>query len=327
MRSVFLPPGEAWPANNNNPNNPNQALARDVSDPATGHEHLRVCGEKLQRLHMLLTTYAGAGGLQRTLTTAEEAHVAKGTRLAGACSDAVGGWSERDSPLVERPDTWADCATAPGVVTWPEDIPRENIIAGGLRHCVSIPGAVSFAAKACALPVPFASPDHVALGLAARMAASCFLHREIREQGGAYGSGCGVSGGRLVLHSYRDPQPLASVATFQRARAWLLGVADSSPTLRDLEEAKLSLFGDLDVPTSPESKGVAEWQGVRPELQDSRREAAFELSLEQVKQAVEKHLDESLLQSADACVAASELHLPALREAGWEIIEAGSGSV
>ena len=49
-----------------------------------------------------------------------------------------------------------------------------------------------------------------------------FLHAEIREKGGAYGSGSGyfADSGTFKFFSYRDPRLLETVTDFRRSLDW-----------------------------------------------------------------------------------------------------------
>ncbi|MEQ8493857.1 MAG: peptidase M16, partial [Gammaproteobacteria bacterium] len=76
-----------------------------------------------------------------------------------------------------------------------------------------------------------------------------FLHREIREKGGAYGSGAAYDADSQTFRffSYRDPRVGGSFADFDRALEWF--AQDDSATR--LEEAVLGTIRALDQPRSP----------------------------------------------------------------------------
>lgn len=70
-----------------------------------------------------------------------------------------------------------------------------------------------------------------------------FLHREIREKGGAYGGRCSYSplSGTLEMMSYRDPQVLRTVQTFESAVEWASSIKNSVNNV-EMDEAKLNIF-------------------------------------------------------------------------------------
>ena len=79
---------------------------------------------------------------------------------------------------------------------------------------------------------------------------SGFLHRAIREQGGAYGGGASHDSnvGAFRFFSYRDPRTLDTFSDFDASIEWLL----SEPANSDaLEQAILSVISSLDKPASP----------------------------------------------------------------------------
>ena len=48
------------------------------------------------------------------------------------------------------------------------------------------------------------------------------LHKEIREKGGAYGSGCKFNNnGFLSFFSFRDPRSIETYEAFQKAVEWV----------------------------------------------------------------------------------------------------------
>lgn len=50
---------------------------------------------------------------------------------------------------------------------------------------------------------------------------NAFLHREIREKGGAYGGGANSGAhGCIAFYSYRDPNTLPTLDQFQKAVEW-----------------------------------------------------------------------------------------------------------
>ena len=92
-------------------------------------------------------------------------------------------------------------------------------------------------------------PDSAALSVACRLLSHEQLHRKIREQGGAYGSGASWgSSGSVVLSSYRDPRLLDTYKDLEDGLRWLQSCEISE---RALHEAKLSLIAGNDNPLSP----------------------------------------------------------------------------
>jgi Zn-dependent M16 (insulinase) family peptidase len=84
-----------------------------------------------------------------------------------------------------------------------------------------------------------------------------FLHREIREKGGAYGAyaQANIGGGTFYLGSYRDPNIIRTYDVYDRAPIW---VTEGEIETEALKEAILSACGDVDPLESPDIKGRRE---------------------------------------------------------------------
>ncbi len=107
---------------------------------------------------------------------------------------------------------------------------------------------VNFVAKAYAAVVE----DHAdapLLALLGRYLQDGFLHGEIREKGGAYGSGASYDADSATFrfYSYRDPRAVATLQDFDRALAWFANDSDQ----QRLQEAVLGTIRALDQPRSP----------------------------------------------------------------------------
>lgn len=108
---------------------------------------------------------------------------------------------------------------------------------------------VNFCAKAYPT-VPVDHPDAAALTVLGGFLRNGFLHRAVREKGGAYGGGAGQDSvnGVFRFFSYRDPRLADTLDDFDRALAWL---HDTAHEHQELEEAILGVIGQLDRPRSP----------------------------------------------------------------------------
>ncbi|KAI8824441.1 peptidase M16C associated-domain-containing protein [Fimicolochytrium jonesii] len=120
------------------------------------------------------------------------------------------------------------------------------------KQFFALPIAVNFTAKSY-LGVPYTHADGPALQLLSSLMTHNFLHREIREKGGAYGGGASYSPleGTMSLFSYRDPPTGLdnTLSTYKKAVQW---AANATRELgqRELDEAKLSVFQNVDAPKS-----------------------------------------------------------------------------
>jgi Zn-dependent M16 (insulinase) family peptidase len=123
-----------------------------------------------------------------------------------------------------------------------------RIAAGSPCNGWLINSQVNFSAKAYAA-VAEDHADAPLLAVLGRYLQDGFLHGEIREKGGAYGSGASydTDSATFRFYSYRDPRALATLKDFDRALAWFAEDDDK----QRLEEAVLGTIRALDQPRSP----------------------------------------------------------------------------
>ncbi|KAI9915435.1 hypothetical protein PsorP6_007242 [Peronosclerospora sorghi] len=81
---------------------------------------------------------------------------------------------------------------------------------------------------------------------------SCYLHQQVREQGGAYGSAVAQNEGTFSMSSHDDPNTFKTLEAYARARQCAVKEGFSS---RDVNEALLSVFASVDAPKTPSMKG------------------------------------------------------------------------
>ncbi|MFT5794001.1 MAG: Zn-dependent M16 (insulinase) family peptidase [Saprospiraceae bacterium] len=108
---------------------------------------------------------------------------------------------------------------------------------------------VNFCASAFAT-VAESHEDAPALAVLAGVLRNGYLHKVVREQGGAYGGGAGhdSSNGIFRFYSYRDPNLMATFDAFQRSVDWVL---DENLGFELIEESILGIIASLDAPGSP----------------------------------------------------------------------------
>ncbi|MEA3544526.1 MAG: insulinase family protein, partial [Thermodesulfobacteriota bacterium] len=102
--------------------------------------------------------------------------------------------------------------------------------------------------------VSYVHSDSAALTVLAKLLRAEFLHREIREKGGAYGglAGYNAEAGQFSMLSYRDPHIVRTLQVYNQAIDWAVA-GDFPPD--SIKEAVLAVFGDLDKPLSPAGAG------------------------------------------------------------------------
>ncbi len=105
----------------------------------------------------------------------------------------------------------------------------------------------------CAAAYPAVAIDHddaAALMILGGFLRNGFLHRAIREQGGAYGGGASYDSNACAFRffSYRDPRLAETYDDFRASLVWL---QTNQHEERQLEEVILGIMASLDKPMSP----------------------------------------------------------------------------
>uniref|UniRef100_A0A8D0GBI5 Presequence protease mitochondrial-type C-terminal domain-containing protein n=1 Tax=Sphenodon punctatus TaxID=8508 RepID=A0A8D0GBI5_SPHPU len=121
------------------------------------------------------------------------------------------------------------------------------------------------------------------------MVTAKFLHREIREKGGAYGGGAKLShNGIFAFYSYRDPNSVATLTTFGKVAEW---VKSGEFTQQDIDEAKLAVFAAVDAPVAPSDKGMDHFlYGISDKMKQEHREQLFAVEKNNLMEAASKYL-------------------------------------
>ena len=159
---------------------------------------------------------------------------------------------------------------------------------------------VSFCAKAYPT-VPVDHEDSAPLTILGDFLRNGFLHRAVREQGGAYGSGAGQDSGEAVFRffSYRDPRLTETLDDFDGSVSWLL---ENDHDEAKLEEAILGVVSSIDKPGSPagEAKGAyhSTLFGRTPEHRRAFRQRILNVKIDDLKRVAEKYLKPELASIA-----------------------------
>jgi Zn-dependent M16 (insulinase) family peptidase len=155
---------------------------------------------------------------------------------------------------------------------------------------VSIPGQTNYCSAA--LPaLPYSHPDAPALFLLAQALSAGYLHREIREKGGAYGGGCASDpmSSLFTFFSYRDPNTTETLDTFTKSIEWATN--SENITTKELEEAQLRAFKQLDAPLAPSARGNSGFlTGVTDEERQRFRDGLLAASPADLSRVAAAHL-------------------------------------
>ncbi len=151
---------------------------------------------------------------------------------------------------------------------------------------------VNFCAKAYPT-VPADHPDAAPLTVLGGFLRNGFLHRTIREQGGAYGGGASQDNtiAAFRFYSYRDPRLSETLADFDAALTWLQNTQHSA---QSLEEAILGVVSSIDKPGSPAGEAKTTYQaelfGRTREKREQFRNRVVKVSIEDLQRVAATYL-------------------------------------
>jgi len=184
----------------------------------------------------------------------------------------------------------------------------------------AISSQVNFCGKAY-LAAPSGHKDSAALGVLGSFLRNGYLHRTIREQGGAYGGGASydADSSSFRFYSYRDPRFEATLNDFDASVDWLLTTKHDDQAL---EEAILSVISSIDNPGSPSGEAInayySELHGRNYQWRKQHRQNILNVSLADLVQVGEKYLQPekgniAVIGSQDVLQSAKEFELEILK--------------
>lgn len=183
----------------------------------------------------------------------------------------------------------------------------------------STSSAVSFVAQAFPT-VGMEHEDAPALAVIGKLLRSLYLHREIREKGGAYGgfSLYNPEDGIFWMASYRDPHIVATLKAYRDAADF---IARGVYSEQDIDEAVLQVCSEIDRPDPPGPKARKAFYRRLISLSDEARRRfkrrLLELEHRQVLQAAERYFQDGPQSSAVAVISGDEQ----LQEANAKLAE------
>ncbi len=174
--------------------------------------------------------------------------------------------------------------------------------------------AVAFVAQTTP-SVALGHPDAPSLAVLGKMLRSLYLHREIREKGGAYGGFAlyNPENGLFSLASYRDPHIVQTLKVYAGAADFIRSASISD---EDIKEAVLQVCSEIDKPDPPGPAARKAFFRMIVGLDDEARQA-FKAQLLQVTRARVLVVCDKYLGGADhwgVSVIAGQEHLAAANE-------------
>ena len=186
--------------------------------------------------------------------------------------------------------------------------PDIELEANAIREGWSTSSAVSFVAQAFET-VRMEHEDAAALSVISKILRSMYLHREIREKGGAYGGFALYSpeDGLFSFASYRDPHIVSTINAFNQAAEF---IRSGNFSEEDVNEAVLQVCSEIDKPDPPGPAARKAFYRKIISLSDEMREhfksRLLSLTRMDVKRAAEKYFDGDSSKRAVAVISGEE---------------------
>jgi hypothetical protein len=177
-----------------------------------------------------------------------------------------------------------------------------------IREGWSTAAAVNFVAAAFPT-VRMEHPDAAALAVTAKLLRSLYLHREIREKGGAYGGFAVYSSedGIFSLASYRDPRIVETLDIFLLAAEF---ICNGRFNETDVKEAVLQVCSEIDKPDPPGPAArkafYREIIGLSDELRQRFKRRLIALTRSEVLAAAERYFGGGLDHCSVAVIGSEE---------------------
>ncbi len=168
--------------------------------------------------------------------------------------------------------------------------------------------AVSFVARTFET-VRFGHDDAPALSVIAKLLRSLFLHREIREKGGAYGgfSIYSPEDGQFCMASYRDPHIVNTLNVYEKAFDF---IRSGNFSEEDIKEALLQVCSEIDKPDPPGPAARKAFYrkilSLSDEARDQYKKQLLLLNRDRIIRVAEKYFHEDFSRHGIAVISGEE---------------------
>ena len=227
-----------------------------------------------------------------------------------AISEASSATTSIQNGLIHQPELLTSGhGFVPPEIDYDDQIPREGW---------STSSSVSFVAKTFET-VRLGHEDAPALSVISKILRSLYLHREIREKGGAYGGFAlyNTENGLFCFASYRDPHIVSTLKTYDNARGF---IRSGNYGDEDIKEAILQVCSDIDKPDPP---GIAARKAffrkivfLSDDIREQFKQKLLALTRKQIINVAEKYFDDNNEKQAVAVISNEDRLNAANRQLG-----------
>lgn len=243
------------------------------------------------------------GGLEGVVAIKKlDDHLKDGAAIDGLCATLTAlhakvAVNSRQFLVVAEPETLQTCVAAistlwggsVGVASSAFSLPE---IRDSVKHGWITSTQVNFCSKAYKT-VPVEHADAPVLSVLGHFMRNGYLHRAIREQGGAYGGGAGQDSAisAFRFYSYRDPRLTETLHDFDAAIEWVI---NENHEYQELEEAILGVVSQIDKPKSPAGEAKSAFHnglfGRTHEQRERFRKRVLAVTVDDLKRVCKSYL-------------------------------------
>lgn len=260
--------------------------------------------------------------LDDCLSDAEE--LTKLQRLLGSLHQKVS-TSKRRFLVVAEPERVEEAAQFTSSV-WKdvESVDHQAFSLNPIREQVKQGWLTATQVNFCAKAYPTVAIEHddsAALTVLGGFLRNGYLHRTIREQGGAYGGGAGQDSAIAAFRffSYRDPRLEETLTDFDRSLEWMLS-EDHEPSA--LEEAVLGVVSQIDKPKSPAGEAKSDYHselfGRTAKQRSGFRQRVLAVTLDDLKRVAKQYFSP---EKASVAVVTSPANRAIIESLGLDVNE------
>jgi Zn-dependent M16 (insulinase) family peptidase len=180
----------------------------------------------------------------------------------------------------------------------------------------STSSSVSFVAS-CFKTVRMEHEDAPALSLISKIIRSMYLHREIREKGGAYGgfSMYKPENGLFCFASYRDPHIINTLNVFDNASSFITSGKFSD---LDVKEAILQICSEIDKPDTPGTSAIKAFfrsvVSLTDDVRNNFKKKLLGLKRDNIIEVADKYFSKDTSERSIAVISSEEKLKKAKRE-------------
>jgi Zn-dependent M16 (insulinase) family peptidase len=265
----------------------------------------RALGETWSGIHQLRTIKALTDDLSDDRLAALSNDLQSiGTHLLSRNNFQTGCIGEQDALEPARP--WVESIVAEFAQSAAQGFgsPPIRVDRALIREGWSTSTAVSFVAVTFEA-VPMSHPDSPTLSVISKLLRSLYLHREIREKGGAYGGFAVYSpeDGLFSFGSYRDPHVLSTLQAYEGAADF---IRSGSYDSEDVQEAILQVCAEIDKPDPPGPAAKKAFFRKIVSLSDEMRLAfkqqLLDLTVDRVREVAGRYFGENFQRKSVAAI-------------------------